>query len=134
MKIVLDTNVLLVSIPRMSKYRPIFDALLSGRIELSVSNEILSECLEIIAVKITPTIANNIAELLMNLPNVELIATYFRWSLITADADDNKFVDCAIAANSDYLVSNDRHFRELERISFPQVNVLTPIEFLDLIN
>lgn len=134
MKIVLDTNVLLVSIPRMSKYRPIFDALLSGRIELSVSNEILSECLEIIAVKTTPTIANNIAELLMNLPNVELIATYFRWSLITADADDNKFVDCAIAANSDYLVSNDRHFRELERISFPQVNVLTPIEFLDLIN
>lgn len=134
MKIVLDTNVLLVSIPRMSKYRPIFDALLSGRIELSVSNEILSEYLEIIAVKTTPTIANNIAELLMNLPNVELIATYFRWSLITADADDNKFVDCAIAANSDYLVSNDRHFRELERISFPQVNVLTPIEFLDLIN
>lgn len=118
----------------MSKYRPIFDALLSGRIELSVSNEILSEYLEIIAVKTTPTIANNIAELLMNLPNVELIATYFRWSLITADADDNKFVDRAIAANSDYLVSNDRHFRELERISFPQVNVLTPIEFLDLIN
>lgn len=30
MKVVLDINVLLVSIPKKSKYRPIFDALISG--------------------------------------------------------------------------------------------------------
>jgi hypothetical protein len=31
MRVVLDTNVMLVSIPRASKYREIFDALIQGR-------------------------------------------------------------------------------------------------------
>jgi rRNA-processing protein FCF1 len=36
MKIVLDTNILLVSIPRMSKYRAIFDALLQNKFTLEI--------------------------------------------------------------------------------------------------
>ena len=30
--------------------------------------------------------------------------------LINADPDDNKFFDIAVAANADYLVTNDAHF------------------------
>lgn len=42
-RIVLDTNILLVSLPRKSKYRLIFDKLLSGEFELIITNEIISE-------------------------------------------------------------------------------------------
>ncbi|MBO9616639.1 MAG: PIN domain-containing protein [Dyadobacter sp.] len=43
MKIVLDTNVLLVSLPTHSKYHPIFQALLRKRYDLFVTNEVLAE-------------------------------------------------------------------------------------------
>ena len=46
-------------------------------------------------------------------------------ALITEDPDDNKFVDCAFAANADYLVSNDRHFDILSKIPFPHLNLVT---------
>lgn len=51
MRIVLDTNVLLISIPSKSKYRPIFDGLLRGDFELAISNEILDEYIEVIEIK-----------------------------------------------------------------------------------
>lgn len=80
MKVVLDTNILLISIPKFSKYRPIFDALIENRFDLSISNEILTEYR-----KTNLLIANNIAELLINLPNVEHTVSYFRWNLIASD-------------------------------------------------
>jgi predicted nucleic acid-binding protein len=43
MRIVLDINVLLVSLPVRGKYRTIFDSLKAERFILLVSNEILTE-------------------------------------------------------------------------------------------
>ena len=48
MRVVIDTNVLLVSISTKSRYRPIFDALLEGKYQLAISNEILSEYMEVL--------------------------------------------------------------------------------------
>ena len=133
MKIVLDTNVLLISIPKFSKYRPIFDALLNNRFKLSVSNEILSEYREILTQKTTSLIANNVAELLLSLVNVEKTEVYFRWNLIKIDADDNKFVDCAIASSAAFIVSNDKHFQELQDIPFPMVKSINADDFMQML-
>jgi uncharacterized protein len=130
LKIVLDTNIPLVFLSTKSKYRPIFDALIAGKFELIISNEILTEYVEILAEKTTVTIVNNVAELLLVLKNVKKTAVYYRWNLIKQDADDNKFVDCAIAANADFIVSNDKHFNELKNIEFPKVRIVTAGEFL----
>ncbi len=78
-------------------------------------------------------IANIILQIIENAPNVVLINRYFKWNLIQTDPDDNKFVDCALASNAEYLVSNDKHFRILKRIPFPKVNLLTVREFEKLI-
>ena len=48
MRVVLDTNSLLASIAKKSKYRPIFDGILRGKFTVLISNEILSEYTEII--------------------------------------------------------------------------------------
>jgi predicted nucleic acid-binding protein len=69
----------------------------------------------------------------LTLPNIEFQEIYYRWNLIEADADDNKFVDCAIAAAVDYLVSEDRHFVSLGAISFPKVYVIKLGEFVEMI-
>jgi hypothetical protein len=40
-------------------------------------------------------------------------------------------VDCAIAANAKYIVSEDAHFKQLKNIPFPIVNVIRLGEFME---
>ena len=117
-------------IARKSPYRPIWDAFLAGRFDLCVTNEILNEYQEILGQQITPTVAENVVLLILNQMNVQLVDPHFRMGLITADPDDNKFVDCAFAAGADYLVSEDNHFDVLRNTSFPQLNLVTLDEFM----
>jgi len=131
MRVVIDTNVFLISIPKISKYRPIFDGLLKRKYNLAISESILQEYLEIIGEKTTGQIAQNIGELLLSLENVEKTDIYFRWNLIQADPDDNKFVDCAISARVRFVVTNDKHFKELKDIEFPPVEVINADDFLE---
>ena len=128
--VVIDTNCLLQIIARKSPYRPIWDAFLAGRFDLCVTNEILNEYQEILGQRITPTVAVNVVLLILNQMNVQLVDPHFRMGLITADPDDNKFVDCAFAAGADYLVSEDNHFDVLRNTSFPQLNLVTLDEFM----
>ena len=128
--VVIDTNCLLQIIARRSSYRPIWDAFLTGRFDLCVSNEILDEYQEILGQQITPTVAENIVLLILNQKNVQLVDPHFRMGLITTDPDDNKFVDCAFAVGADYLVSEDSHFNVLRSLPFPQLNLVTLDEFM----
>lgn len=64
MRVVLDTNTLLVNIGRKSKYRPIFDALLDGKIRLLISNDVVGEYIEKLEEKTSVIVAENIATLL----------------------------------------------------------------------
>jgi putative PIN family toxin of toxin-antitoxin system len=133
MIVVLDTNALLVSIPRQSKYRPIFDALINAKFDLVLSNDILSEYTEIIEQKTNIVVATNIAEMLLNLNNLHKVEIYFEWKLIDQDADDNKYVDAAIVGGADFIVTNDSHFKKLKTVDFPKVEVLSVDSFLSLL-
>ena len=66
-------------------------------------------------------------------PNIHLISPSFQTRLIYPDLDDNKFVDCAFAANAHYLVSNDRDYHILRKTSFPKVNLLKIDEFMEIL-
>ena len=133
MIVVLDTNVLLASIPSKSIYRPILDALIQGKFDLVLSNDILSEYIEIIERKANAIVSNNIAEMLLNLDNLNKVEVYFEWKLIDKDPDDNKYVDAAIVGSADFIVSNDQHFNILKSIDFPKVNVISLDEFMKII-
>ncbi len=133
MIVVLDTNVLLVSIAPKSVYRKIFDALVDGEFKLVLSNDILSEYTEIIERKTNASVSNNIAEMLLNLDNLNKVDVSFEWKLIDKDPDDNKYVDAAIAGGADFIVSNDQHFKILKSIDFPKINVIGIEEFLEII-
>ena len=85
MNIVLDTNVLLVSLPGHSPFHPIFQALKDGRYTLFVTNETLIEYEEQISIRLgVPRTDLQLRELL-NLPNVTLVEVYFKWYKIQAD-------------------------------------------------
>lgn len=107
--------------------------LINGTFQLIITNEILSEYVEIIERKTNPIISHNIAEFLIKSPNVIKIEVSYKWNLIEQDYDDNKFVDAAIAGQTKYIVTNDRHFSILKGIPFPKVDTITIDEFLDLL-
>lgn len=130
MLVVLDTNVFLVSISKGFKYRPILDGILNKKYELLISNEILTEYEEIIGEKTSPIVVHNILEMLTTRSNVQKIDVYYRWSLIGADKDDNKFADCAIAGNADFVVSDDNHFKVITDNEFPRLSLLRADDFL----
>jgi putative PIN family toxin of toxin-antitoxin system len=128
-RIVLDTNILWVSISRRSKTNWVISELIKGTYVLCVTTEILEEYEEIVSQKLGSETAKSIMELLDNLLNIEYITKYYRWELIELDYDDNKFADCAIAGNAHYLATNDKHFSILRSIAFPKVNVINVDEF-----
>ncbi|MFT4971883.1 MAG: putative PIN family toxin of toxin-antitoxin system [Paraglaciecola sp.] len=79
---------------------------------MSVTTEILNEYVEIINHFLeSKTLGNNLVRLILALPNTKRQEVYYRWNLIEKDADDNKFVDCAIATNADFLITDDAHFK-----------------------
>ena len=132
--IVLDTNCLLMIIPKISPYRVVWDGFMDNRFVLCVSNEIIEEYLEILTNKVGYHIATNVISTILFSGNVKFITPYYKFNLIAADADDNKFVDCAIAANADYVVSEDAHFKVLDSIPFPHVNLLRLKAFADMMD
>ena len=79
-------------------------------------------------------VAKNVIRTLLLLPNVKYVNVFFHWNLIEADPDDNKFVDCAISANANYIVTEDKHFNVLKSINFPKVNVINIEYFRKLIS
>jgi len=80
-----------------------------------------------------PLIVDNLLELIGKQTNTIKSEIYYCWGFITADYDDNKFIDCAVSAGVDYIITNDRHFDVLRTKNFPAVPCLTPAEFMSLL-
>lgn len=133
MKIVLDTNCLLVTLPQKSPYHCLWKAFRQSKFTLCYSTEIIQEYEEVLLrfgsfVTVVLTM-----EMLLKSPNVIHAIPYYRWNLIEADPDDNKFVDCALNAGADYIVTNDHHFNILKNIEFPPIKVIDIETFKNLI-
>ncbi|MEQ8811179.1 MAG: putative toxin-antitoxin system toxin component, PIN family [Imperialibacter sp.] len=133
LKIVLDTNILLVAVSDRSPYHWVYEAFLKEKFQLLVTTEILSEHQETITEHMGSSVADNVLLSIENSVNTSFITRYFKWNLINADPDDNKFSDCAVAGSSDYLVTEDKHFEVLKSIGFPIVNVIGIGDFKQLL-
>ena len=99
-----------------------------------VTTDILLEYSEVIDRNMGTEVAEAALDLLSELPNVHLVQKYYFWQLIETDPDDNKFVDCAIAAGAHYLVSNDKHFNELQKYPYFNVQLVRLKEFKTLLD
>lgn len=133
MKVVIDTNVMLICISTKSKVNAIFQHLVLGNLELCLSTEIMLEYEEIFEQNSGAKGKELLEDIIFYLPKTSYFQPYFVWNLIAKDPDDNKFVDCAIVANADYIITDDKHFNALSEIDFPKVNVISSTDFVKLI-
>jgi len=134
MKIVLDTNCLLRAVPTKSDYHSVLTALQQGRYILCCSNGILLEYEEMLMRFYTRQLANDVLNFIFYSVNTLLITPYFQWELISSDPDDDKFVDCALNAGADYIVTNDRHFNVLKSLDFPSIKVINLETFQSILD
>jgi putative PIN family toxin of toxin-antitoxin system len=134
MRVVIDTNIFVASLSSNSKNYWIIEALLDKKIELYLTNDILLEYEEILKIKYSAFVADAFLTSLKDLSNVYQIQVHFQWNIIQTDPDDNKFVDCAIAGNVDFLVTNDKHFYSLKNLDFPKISVMNIEEIEQYIN
>ena len=129
-RLVVDTNYLLASINPRGAYFKLYELFIAKSFEWVISNEILTEYEEQVTRRYSTNTAQQVHEVLITAPNAYLQEAYYKWQLIEADPDDNKFADVAIAASADYLVTNDRHFEVLKQLEFPRVPVVSLQDFL----
>lgn len=126
----MDTNTLVQCISPQCRYRKIWDSYAVGEYLLCVSDEILNEYEEILERLAGVDVAKYAVEAILNSPHTLFCVPSYHFHLIEADPDDNKFVDCAIAANARYIVTEDHHFDVLKKIPFHSVAVISIDDFL----
>ncbi|HEV7401622.1 MAG TPA: putative toxin-antitoxin system toxin component, PIN family [Chthoniobacteraceae bacterium] len=129
-----DTNVVLQMFGSTGRHRPLLVALLQGRLVWALSNAILLEYEETVVALSTQSrwekLLATIHAVSARFGTVHFIAPHFGYRLIHADPDDDKFVDCALAAGADYLITNDGHFEPLRSAGY-KTQPITPEEFIE---
>ena len=133
LRVVLDTNVLMVSFLPHHKYFWLYEALENAQFTLILSNEILEEYYEKISERYNTALADMLTFALPNLKNAVKISPTYRFLLIESDPDDDKFVDCAVTGNADFIVTQDKHFNILKTVAFPIVEVVNIEEFKEIL-
>ncbi len=124
MRLVLDTNSLIQCVSRRSRYHDLWLSFIDGHNQLCVTTEILNEYVEILQRETTENFASIMLEVILNNPNTLFINVFYKFNLIIADPDDNKFIDCAIAAQAKYIVTEDHHYDVLRDLEFPKVDII----------
>ena len=124
MRLVLDTNSLIQCVSRRSRYYDLWLSFIDGRNQLCVTTEILNEYVEMLQRETTENFASILLEVILNNPNTLFINIFYKFNLIIADPDDNKFIDCAIAAQAKYIVTEDHHYDVLRDLEFPKVDII----------
>jgi putative PIN family toxin of toxin-antitoxin system len=106
--------------------------IIEGKFRLAVSEAILQEIRGILRGRkfqyppqLTHTILSEIESMSY------LIQPTAKIHRITKDPDDNKFIECAAAADADFIISGDIHLLELG--TYKGIQIITPADFLSIL-
>lgn len=108
MIVVLDTNIVASATYWRGKPARCLEAWLLGKYELAISHPILSEYEEVIARLAIRYPAKQPTDWLSAIQKAGHVFYPSPMPPHTADPDDEMFVECAVAAHADYLVTGDK--------------------------
>lgn len=134
MTVCIDANVLIEARSKSHPCHCILRGCVLGAMQWAVSSSILTEYREMV-ITLSDVAAWRRVEALLDAVegagDLLRVSPQFQFRLIGRDPDDNKLVDCAIAAHADYVITNDRHFDALANAGYkPQP--ITPERFIQL--
>lgn len=130
-RVILDTNIL-VSMALGGKIGKINDAWRAGKFLLVVSEEIVSEYLEVLQRSKFHLRSRTVAIIIARVyRKAEFVLPQEQIANIQPDPKDDRFLEAAIAGNADFIVSGDKHLLDLKE--FRSIQIITGREFLDLL-
>ena len=134
MRVVLDTNAWLSAIVWKGEANKLIDAVLSKKIEIIITQEILSEIIDVLSrSKFKEFIDKEKTEDLIKviLSIAELIETKTKINIIKEDPKDNIILEAASDGKVEYIISYDKHLRNM--LQFNKIKIITPTDFLKII-
>ena len=128
-KIVMDTNVFVSAAILKGTSSILMEKWKGGKFILLFSPEIFDEYFEVIARSKFNQDEKDIREL-AELLTEKGIAVEPRTQLkvVKEDPDDNKFLECAVGGQADFIVSGDRHLLSLQR--YEGIEILKIAQFI----
>jgi len=132
MRVVLDTNVVVSALLFKTALSKIIDLWQRGAIIPAISKDTFQELQTVLAYPKFALTPDEIRAMLEGeiLPFFEVIEVREDVKGICADSADDKFLACALATSSDYLVSGDKAVTELKQ--YKSVKIIKPSEFLKM--
>ena len=129
-KVVLDTNVFISSFLGIGPPKQIIDCWRDGDVTLCLSQEIVDEYVLVLD-RLNLGSEQEVVEILRLFSSgyhTLYAAKTPDLSIIENDRDDNKFLECALALNAQWVVSGDKHLLNLGK--YMHIEIVSPRDFL----
>jgi putative PIN family toxin of toxin-antitoxin system len=132
-KVVIDTNIFISGFGWNGKPEEILKLIKDRQIVNYSSAEIIEEIMRVVSypkLRFPEPLQIKILEFVLFYS--EFVEPQKRIFTITEDPHDNKFLECAIEAKVDYIISGDPHLSDMKKVK--TVKIVTASEFLDIIS
>ena len=133
MTVVIDTNVILSAILFGGKPKQVLEMALSGSIQLAISESLVIELQGVLqrpkfelSAQLVQTIVSEYTSI------ASWIEPSEHFNVVVDDPSDNYFIDCAVAAKADYLITGDRHLLSLG--TFKMIKIVSVDTFIDIVS
>jgi len=131
MRIVLDANIFVSSFFWGGNPRMVLERVIEGIDELFITKEILDEIEEVMG---RPKFHADKEEIDYFINSIEEIGNKIlpkrHIKNGSRDKTDNKYIECGMAANVEYIISGDIHLLELRE--YEKIKIITAKEYLEL--
>ncbi len=135
LKVVLDTNVLVSALLFKGELSKLLSLLKRRKCILLFSEETLNEIIRVLHYPKFALTEKEIDYLLQSeiLSYAKIVETVLKFNKEACrDREDQKFLELAVSAKADYIISGDKDLLDLKKIN--KIRILSPNEFLLLLN
>ena len=127
--VVLDTNIIISAILFGGKPKAVIDLIISGTVFCSLSLPIIEELISVLQRPKFGFSASACLQVVEQLHGIcRIVSPQVHLDVITEDPDDNRILECAVAANADFIITGDPHLLKIQ--SFKGIRIMRPAEFL----
>jgi len=130
LRVILDTNVLISAILFGGKPRRILEKAIRGEIRLCLSEPMLEELKGVLQrskFDYSPEMIQIILTELMSIS--DFVNPSETINIVAEDPEDNRILECAVAANADYVITGDSHLLKLNK--YLNIDILNVAVFLE---
>jgi len=130
MKIILDANIFISSFFWGGNPRSVLDRVIKGTDKLFITKEILDEIESVMGRPKFHIEKEKVAYFINSIEEIgNMVIPKKRINNGSKDKTDNKYIECGIMADADYIISGDDHLLELKE--YETIKIVTARDYLD---